>query len=234
MFKKKKTEDELKLFRFILNKFGYRPNKLLYFQKAITHKSFISHSDSDYSNERLEFLGHAILDSITAEFLFLKFPDSNEGTLTKLKSKIVNRKNLCKLGEEIGIREVLLYNNNRSINLSTLEGNAFEALVGAIYLDGGYLKAKKVLEQNIFKRYLNFTQLLEEEIDFKSKLFIWCQRKKLELKFHMVSEDHKNGKWEYTIQAQINHQEYGMGKGSSKKVAEQNASKETFELLGEI
>ena len=93
---------------------------------------------------------------------------------------------------------------------------------------------KKVLEQTIFKRYLNFTQILEEEIDFKSKLFIWCQRKKLSLTFKLLSEEHKNGKWEYSIQAQINQQEYGMGKGSSKKVAEQNASKETFELLGEI
>ncbi len=174
------------------------------------------------------------MDSITAEFLFLKFPESNEGALTKLKSKIVNRKNLCKLGEEIGIREVLLYNNNRSINISTLEGNAFEALIGAIYLDGGYLKTKKIIEQYIFKRYLNFTQLLEEEIDFKSKLFIWCQRKKLDLQFNLLSEEHKNGKWQYNIQVQINQQEYGMGKGPSKKVAEQNASKETFELLGEI
>lgn len=234
MFKKKKTEGELKLYRFILSKFGYRPNKIFYFQKAITHKSFLSHSENEYSNERLEFLGDAILDSITAEFLFLKFPESNEGALTKLKSKIVNRKNLCKLGQDIGIREVLLYNNNRSINIATLEGNAFEALVGAIYLDGGYLKVKKVLEQTIFKRYLNFTQLLEKEIDFKSKLFIWCQRKKLSLTFKLLSEEHKNGKWEYSIQAQINQQEYGMGKGSSKKVAEQNASKETFELLGEI
>ena len=234
MFKKKKTEGELKLYRFILSKFGYRPNKIFYFQKAITHKSFLSHSENEYSNERLEFLGDAILDSITAEFLFLKFPESNEGALTKLKSKIVNRKNLCKLGQDIGIRDVLLYNNNRSINIATLEGNAFEALVGAIYLDGGYLKVKKVLEQTIFKRYLNFTQLLEEEIDFKSKLFIWCQRKKLSLTFNLLSEEHKNGKWEYSIQAQINQQEYGMGKGSSKKVAEQNASKETFELLGEI
>ncbi len=154
--------------------------------------------------------------------------------MTKLKSKIVNRKNLCKIGEEIGIREVLLYNNNRSINISTLEGNAFEALIGAIYLDGGYVKTKKIIEQYIFKRYLNFTQLLEEEIDFKSKLFIWCQRKKLDLKFNLLSEEHKNGKWEYKIQVQINQQEYGMGKGPSKKVAEQNAAKETFELLGEI
>jgi len=189
---------------------------------------------TDYSNERLEFLGDAILDSITAEYLFLKFPNNDEGSLTKLKSKIVNRKTLSKLGEDIGIRDVLLYNHGRSINIATLEGNAFEAIIGAIYLDGGYEKTKRILEDNVFRKYLDFNQLLEEEIDFKSKLYIWCQRKKLQLQFNLVSEEHAEGHWEYTILAQINNQDYGRGKGTSKKIAEQNASKETFELLGEI
>ncbi len=234
MFRNKKTEGELKLFRFILNKFGYKPKSLLYFQKAITHRSYHNSHDHGYSNERLEFLGDAILDSITAEYLFLKFPENNEGSLTKLKSKIVNRKNLSKLGEDIGIRDVLLYNKSRSINLATLEGNAFEALVGAIYLDGGYDKTKKVLQEYVFKNYLDFNTLLEEEIDFKSKLYIWCQRKKLKLNFKLISEQHENGQWEYIILTQINNQDYGQGKGKSKKVAEQNASKETFELLGEL
>ena len=234
LFRNKRTEGELKLFRFILKKFGYRPKRISYFQKAITHKSFISNQDSDYSNERLEFLGDAILDSITAEYLFLKFPENDEGSLTKLKSKIVNRKNLSKLGEDMGIRDVLLYNQGRSINISTLEGNAFEAIIGAIYLDGGYEKTKRILKDNVFRKYLDFNQLLEEEIDFKSKLYIWCQRKKLQLQFKMISEEHTEGHWQYTILAQINNQDYGQGKGTSKKIAEQNASKETFELLGEI
>ena len=179
-------------------------------------------------------MGDAILDSITAEYLFLKFPENNEGSLTKLKSKIVNRKNLSKLGEDIGIRDVLLYNKSRSINLATLEGNAFEALIGAIYLDGGYDKTKKVLQEYVFKNYLDFNALLAEEFDFKSKLYIWCQRKKLKLNFKLVSVHHEKGQWEYVILTQINNQDYGQGKGQSKKVAEQNASKETFELLGEL
>jgi ribonuclease-3 len=128
----------------------------------------------------------------------------------------------------------LLYNHGRSINIATLEGNAFEAIIGAIYLDGGYEKTKRILEDNVFRKYLDFNQLLEEEIDFKSKLYIWCQRKKLQLQFNLVSEEHAEGHWEYTILAQINNQDYGRGKGTSKKIAEQNASKETFELLGEI
>ena len=234
MFRNKRTEGELKLFRFILKKFGYKPKSLTYFQKAVTHRSYIGDSGQEYSNERLEYLGDAILDSITAEYLFLKFPESDEGALTKLKSKIVNRKNLSKLGEDIGIRDVLLYNKSRSINISSLEGNAFEAIVGAIYLDGGYDKTKKILNDYVFRKYLDFNQLLHEEIDFKSKLYIWCQRKKLKLHFKLVSEEHASGQWEYTIIVQINNQDYGLGKGKSKKVAEQNASKETFELLGEL
>lgn len=234
MFRNKRTEGELKLYRFILKKFGYKPKSLTYFQKAVTHRSYIGDSGQEYSNERLEYLGDAILDSITAEYLFLKFPESDEGALTKLKSKIVNRKNLSKLGEDIGIRDVLLYNKSRSINISSLEGNAFEAIVGAIYLDGGYEKTKKILNDYVFRKYLDFNQLLHEEIDFKSKLYIWCQRKKLKLHFKLVSEEHASGQWEYTIIVQINNQDYGLGKGKSKKVAEQNASKETFELLGEL
>ncbi|MDG2152528.1 MAG: ribonuclease III [Crocinitomicaceae bacterium] len=234
MFRNKRTEGELKLYRFILKKFGYKPKSLTYFQKAVTHRSYIGDSGQEYSNERLEYLGDAILDSITAEYLFLKFPESDEGALTKLKSKIVNRKNLSKLGEDIGIRDVLLYNKSRSINISSLEGNAFEAIVGAIYLDGGYDKTKKILNDYVFRKYLDFNQLLHEEIDFKSKLYIWCQRKKLKLHFKLVSEEHASGQWEYTIIVQINNQDYGLGKGKSKKVAEQNASKETFELLGEL
>jgi len=234
LFRNRRTEGELKLIRFILMKFGYRLKKVSYFQKAITHKSYVSNLGNDYSNERLEFLGDAILDSITAEYLFLKFPENDEGSLTKLKSKIVNRKTLSRLGEDMGIRDVLLYNQSRSINISTLEGNAFEAIIGAIYLDGGYEKTKRILEDNVFRKYLDFNQLLEEEIDFKSKLYIWCQRKKLQLQFNLISETHIEGHWEYTIIAQINNQDYGQGRGTSKKIAEQNASRETIELIGEI
>ena len=95
------------------------------------------------------------------------------------------------------IRLVLNYNRSRSINVSTLEGNAFEAIIGAIYLDGGYDKAKQSLNNYVFRKYLNFNKLLEEEIDFKSKLFIWCQRKKLNLDFLVVKEYQENSQWNY-------------------------------------
>ena len=126
------------------------------------------------------------------------------------------------------------YNNSRSIKLETIEGNAFEALIGAIYLDGGYRKAQESIEKHIFKKYLNLNQLLEEELDFKSKLFIWCQKNKLDIQFEVVSEENFGHEWKYVVEVIINEKSYGRGTGSSKKKAEQVASKETFELLGAI
>ena len=222
------------MIHFILKRFGYRPKDLTVFVKAVTHKSFLNNTKNNPSNERLEFLGDAILDAVVAEYLFLRFPENDEGYLTKLKSKIVNRKTLSEIGESMEIRHVLRYNQSRTINLSTLEGNAFEAIIGAIYLDGGYEKAKTTLQNFVFRKYLNFNRLLEEEIDFKSKLFIWCQRKKLKIEFTVVSETHVNGQWCYIVKVMINNKEFGRGSGLSKKAAEQESAKETLHLIGEI
>ncbi len=233
LFTKKKTEEELKLIKFIIQRFGYRPKELTYFIKAITHKSFVS-SDPSITNERLEFLGDAMLDAFVADFLFKRFKDEDEGYLTRVKSKIVNRKTLSEIGETMGIREILRYNQARSINLSSLEGNAFEAILGAIYLDGGYNSVQNSVENFVFQKYVNLTRLLEEEIDFKSKLFIWCQKKKLNLEFIVLTEINQGGSWEYEIETNINNIKYGRGKGGSKKIAEQEAAKETLQLLGEF
>ena len=233
LFQKKKTEEELKLIKFIIQRFGYRPKELTYFTKAITHKSFVS-SDPSTSNERLEFLGDAMLDAFVADFLFKRFKDEDEGYLTRVKSKIVNRKTLSEIGEIMGIREILRYNQARSINLSSLEGNAFEAILGAIYLDGGYNAVQNSVENFVFQKYVNLTRLLEEEIDFKSKLFIWCQKKKLNLEFIVLNEINQVGSWVYEVETKINNIKYGRGKGGSKKIAEQEAAKETLQLLGEF
>jgi ribonuclease-3 len=132
------------------------------------------------------------------------------------------------------IREHLIYSQGRSINLAGLEGNAFEALIGAIYLDGGFVKTQNVLKNTIFRKHLNLNKLLEEELDFKSALFIWCQRKKLNLEFILVDEQFIEGKAIYQMSVQINRIVYGKGKGTSKKEAEQAAAKETLALMGEI
>jgi ribonuclease-3 len=208
---------------------------LNYFREAVTHSS-ITYVDAtvEVSNERLEFLGDAILDAIIAEFLYQKFPDQDEGYLTKVKSKVVSRKTLSEIGEELGLRTILRYSKSRSINMSSLEGNAFEAIIGAIYLDGGYDVTKRIIHQYVFRKYVDLNKVLEEEIDFKSKLFIWCQKRKLNLEFTVISEENNHGNWKYEVVAFVNGKNYGKGSGTSKKAAEQAAAKETLLLVGEI
>jgi len=219
-----------------LCKFGYRPKNLSLFHEAITHKSiaYSNNHDSDFSNERLEFLGDAILDAVIAEFLFQRFPDQDEGYLTKVKSKVVSRKTLSEIGEELELRSILRYHKGRSINLNSLEGNAFEAIIGAIYLDAGYDVAKKTLNHFIFRNYVDLNKILEEEIDFKSKLFIWSQKRRLALEFRVLREENHQGSWLYEVVVTVNGINYGKGVGSSKKIAEQAAAKETLILMGEL
>lgn len=222
------------MLRFLHQKLDYHPRNIQFFVKAVTHKSYLGNDDQENSNERLEFLGDAAIDSIIAEYLYLKFPEADEGYLTKIKSKLVSRKNLSEIAENIGIREIMRYQKGRAINMSTIEGNAFEALMGAILLDKGYEELKKVLNVIILQKYADINKLLEEEIDFKSKLFIWCQKNRYEVEFKTLTEENHGGFWKYTMIAVINNKSYGMGSGSSKKVAEQAASKETLELIGEL
>jgi ribonuclease-3 len=232
---KKKSDEDLKLIRFFIDRFGYRPKQLKHFREAVTHSS-ITYVDStvEVSNERLEFLGDAILDAIIAEFLYQKFPDQDEGYLTKVKSKVVSRKTLSEIGEELGLRKILRYSKGRSINMSSLEGNAFEAIIGAIYLDGGYDVTKRIIHQYVFRKYVDLNKVLEEEIDFKSKLFIWCQKRKLTIEFSVITEENNHGNWKYEVVALVNNKNYGKGIGTSKKAAEQSAAKETLILVGEI
>lgn len=232
--KPKRSKEELEIIRFVLLKFGYRPSNVSFFIKALTHKSIINTNEAELSNERMEFLGDAVLDAVIAEFLFQKFPKEDEGYLTQIKSKVVSRKTLSEIGEALELKKYIRYDKTRTINLSTLEGNAFEALIGAIYLDGGFEAVKNSVSNHIFRKYADLNKVLEEEIDFKSKLFIWCQKAKLKLDFVVLKEENNQGNWLYEIEVVINEKQYGKGLGASKKVAEQAASKETLILVGEL
>lgn len=232
-FRQKRSKEDLELIRFFVKKLGYRPVNVHLFEQAITHRS-LTHTGINYSNERLEFLGDAIFDAVIAEFLFDRFKEEDEGYLTKVKSKVVSRKTLSDIGEELEIRQILRYNRGRSINLSSLEGNAFEAIIGALYLDSNYETVRKIILQQIFRKYVDLNKILEEEIDFKSKLFIWSQKRRIKLDFIVLKEENIQGAWNYEIVVEINDTRYGKGTGSSKKLAEQASAKETLELLGEL
>jgi ribonuclease III len=132
------------------------------------------------------------------------------------------------------IRNVLRYNKNRTIKMETIEGNAFEALVGAIYLDGGFEAARTSIINHVFRKYVNLNRILEEEIDFKSRLFIWSQKNRLPIDFEVLKEESDGANWKYLVRVVIKGREYGRGSGSSKKKAEQAAAQETLELIGEM
>ena len=231
----KLNQHEKDVVKFLGSVFGYKPSNLALFIEALTHKSFANIKDnSEINNERLEFLGDAVLDAAVAEYVFFKFPDEAEGYLTKVKSKLVNRRTLSELGQIIGLKKLLRYDDSRPINLETLQGNAFEALVGAIYLDGGYSKAKTAVIDSIFPKFLDINQVLEEEIDFKSKLMIWAQRNKIEIEFAVLESITEGNETRHLIEVRIKGASYGRGRAGSKKASEQLAAKETLILIGEI
>lgn len=234
LFPKKKSEEEIKIIKFVISKFGYRPKDIGIFKIALTHKSFSNDKEHLESNERLEFLGDSIIDAIVANLLYEKFPEEDEGYLTKLKSKIVSRKALSEIGNNLDIGKNIFYKKGRSINMATLEGNAFEALIGAIYLDSNYESARKSLVNHVFRNFVDLNKIISEEIDFKSKLFIFSQKNKLDLSFDIVKEEHNGKQIVYEALVTINNREWGRGKGTSKKKAEQMASKETLVLMGEL
>ncbi len=230
----KRSEDELRLTRFMIDQFGYRPKDISYFKVAVTHKSVLNKGHYLESNERLEFLGDSILGSVIAEWLYLKFPNEDEGYLTQLKSKIVSRKILSEIAEKLKVRTVINYQEGRSMNIATIEGNCIEALFGAMYLDGGFEAVKTSITKFIFGKYVDVKKLLAEEIDFKSKLLILCQRNRWELDYQIQNEAQSSVNHTYEIRVYINKEKYGLGIANSKKEAEQIASKESLSLLNEM
>lgn len=229
---KKQSKDDLKLVSFLNKKLGYRPKNLELFKVALTHKSYSNLREGVESNERLEYLGDTVIDLIVAQYLYEQFPNKDEGFLTKVKAKIVNRNMLAEIGGEIGLEKLIRYKSGRSIRISTIEGNAFEALIGALYLDSNFETAKKIFNARIFRNYIDLNQVLEQEIDFKSALLIWSQKNKHSIQFVITEEASKENNYTYTSCVVMNEAEWGMGKGKSKKEAEQQASNETLGLLG--
>lgn len=222
---RKKDSSSVPISELISNAFGFKPKDLSHYKLALTHSS-VAELDKDgirLSNERLEFLGDSVIDSVMADYLYHKFPALSEGELTKMKAKIVSRRSLNYIGEQIGIATCLNCNlGNQDMHRSML-GNAFEALVGAVYLERGYnFTFEKLL--NLFKRF-EIDSLVHEEIDYKSKLHEWCQKKRKSLKYIVVDEEQKNGASSYTIEVLIDNKAFGSGRGKSKKHAEQEASK---------
>ncbi len=169
---------------------GFKPKKLEYYKLALLHKSSLVKDKGGRSlnNERLEFLGDAILDAVVADILYHKFAGKREGFLTNTRSKIVQRETLNKIALDLGLDRMMVISNKSHSHNINIYGNAFEALMGAIYLDFGYAKCKYFMEHVVFQKYLDINKLAQKEVNFKSRLLEWSQRYKVSIVFDLIEE----------------------------------------------
>jgi len=225
-----------KYIKVLKNLLGFVPGNLSLYRMAFRHKSVAQNIKKGVknSNERLEFLGDAVLGSVVAEVLFKLYPYEDEGFLTELRSKIVSRINLNQLARKLGFDKLIEF-DNRVLNSSrqgSLLGDAFEALVGAVYLDKGYDFTKSFLVNHIIKSHIDIHKLEQTETNFKSKLIEWCQRHGKDITFDLIGNQQGENSKLFTIHATIDNEVMGQGKEFSKKNAEKLAAEKACEALG--
>jgi len=218
--------------RSVANIVGFTPSNLQIFKQAFSHKSA---SDPKLhtvtSNERLEYLGDSILSTIVAEYLFQKYPNSNEGFLTKMRSKIVKRKTLNRIADDMGI-DVVLQDNNDTRLSESMKGNALEALVGAIYLEKGFDKTKDIVVKKILRRHLNIQELEDNDDNYKSQLLEFCQKNGNDIDYRVIERFKMDNRDRFKIAVYVNGKEIANGEDFNKKSAEQNASFKALKSLG--
>lgn len=207
------------------------PGNLKLYEIAFLHRSAsVSFNDgSIVNNERLEYLGDAVLDAVIADYLFKKFPRKKEGFLTQMRSKIVKRSNLDILARNLGIDYLVISNTSRHAHKKHIYGDAFEALIGAIYLDKGYKATRRYIINYVLKNFVNLEELISKETDFKSRLIEWGQKSKLLITFETTEEYAEIEQAPaFVTHVKINDQLLGNGTGKSKKEAEQNAAEQAY------
>ena len=206
---------------------GFFPRDIKIYQQALLHKSISLRSEKGrpINNERLEFLGDAILDAIVGDIVYRHFEGRREGFLTNTRSKIVQRETLNKLAVEIGLDKLVKYSTRSSSHNSYMYGNAFEAFIGAIYLDQGYNRCKQFMEEKIFKNHIDLDKMSRKEVNFKSKLIEWSQKNKMEVSFELIEQflDEDYNPMFHT-EVRIEGISAGTGTGYSKKESQQNAA----------
>jgi ribonuclease III len=213
---------------------GFRPGNIELYEIAFIHRSatFTLASGKKVNNERLEYLGDAVLDAILSDYLFEKFPEANEGFLTKIRSRIVNRDVLNQLAVSMGINKILISKINSSHLTKNLYGDAFEALIGTVFLDKGFKKTKKLFIKNVLNKYLDLDLIVKTDSDYKSLVFEWVQKHKSNLIFTYNEEyDFNLKKSIFSTTLFIDKKEFGEGHGSSKKEAEQEAASKAWKRL---
>ena len=226
---------EKELFSALYDILGFFPHHIELYKQALLHKSMGRRNEKGrpVNNERLEFLGDAILDAVVGDIVFRHFEGKREGFLTNTRSKLVSRSTLGKLSQEMGIPQLISSASHSTSHNSYMNGNAFEALVGAIYLDRGYDACMRFMERRILNQLINIDKVAYKEVNFKSKLLEWSQKNRVKMEFHDLSQtkDEQSGSPVFTTQVFIEGIEGCKGTGYSKKESQQQASKETLQRL---
>lgn len=233
---KGKTNKDKVLVAAIQNIAGFTPSNLELYRLATMHSSIAKENGRGYkeSNERLEYLGDAILGAAVADFLFKKFPFKPEGFLTEIRSRIVNRESLNMLARKIGVANIVQFDQKNAHLQQVILGNTLEAIVGAIYLDKGYIRTKKFVIDKLINPNYDVDDLVNADTNFKSKIIEWAQREGKEVKFEILNVKKARNHKEFTAVVMIDNEAKGTGYGNSKKKAEQDAAFKTCEMLNLI
>ena len=225
---------EKELYLSLYTILGFYPRNIELYQMALSHKSihFKNKKGKPVNNERLEFLGDAILDAIVGDIVYKHFPGKREGFLTNTRSKLVQRETLNKIAQEIGLSR-LIYSSGRNFSHNSyMAGNAFEALIGALYLDRGYNLCMRFMQEKILKKMVNIDTVAYKEVNFKSRLIEWAQKNKMNIAFNLLEQkkdDEGNPVFKYCVV--IEGIKCNSASGFSKKESQQLASEETLEYI---
>ena len=228
-FENDKKKKEFK--KQLNNVLGFTPGNVSLYKTALSHRSV--REGADENNERLEFLGDAVLSSIIAHYLFRKYPYKGEGFLTEMRSKMVNRQKLNEIALKMGLKKITFYNKfDNALKISQIFGNTLEAIIGAVFLDKGYKKTHQWVEEYIIFPHL-FTDDLESiEINIKNKLYGWANKNGKALEFATLDEKFENGRRLFTIAATVDGEIVSQAKGFNKKDASQIAAQLAVVKLG--
>lgn len=215
----------------IKNVLGIKPGNLMIYQMALSHRSV--KDTPDENNERLEYLGDAVLGAIVADYLFRRYPYKGEGFLTEMRSKMVNRQYLNEIALKMGLKKITLYNKfDNSLKSSQIFGNTLEAVVGAVYLDKGYKKTRNWVLNHIILPHMFVDDLETVDINLKNRLIGWASKNTKNLEFETIDEKMEGGRRVFTIAIVIDGENIAQGKGYNKKDASQSAAQIAVEKLG--
>ena len=228
MFSKNKT-----FYKSIKNIFGFYPENVFLYKLALRHKSATEKKVNGIkvNNERLEYLGDAVLSAIVADFLFKKYPYENEGFMTDMRSKIVSRAALNKLSLKLGLNTHIMAGGEQGKQARSAGGDAFEAFIGAMYIDKGYEFAKKIVINRIIGVHLDMEFLIDTEVNYKSKIVEWAQKHKNKTQLIVVDQIGEKYQKQYVVAVVVNDEEICRSKDYSIKGAEKIVSEKAWAIL---